>query len=280
MRKIFQERISNSELKKNKSGFFYPKCLEIWNRNSSKTFNETLKRIIGYDKDIRVSFLSDTMFTVLADKKYQGVIEYGDMDEMPKIKLTEGNISRVYEVLNIEWDNETLINLDSEITNRNEKEIIQMFSKNIAYFILKLDDITYRISVYNNSDENKVFELPYEEDLKETLFTFTENTSVVEIVKALEYYLGRLDTYPKIEISRTIKEPRKFPRTTDEFILKNGTLDKFMQTKKVGTKTYVVTIQDNRISYNIDNLSFGDDVTPNKELVEQSMQYVKKYPKK
>ena len=76
MRKIFQERISNSELKKNKSGFFYPKCLEIWNRNSSKTFNETLKRIIGYDKDIRVSFLSDTMFTVLADKKYQGVIEY------------------------------------------------------------------------------------------------------------------------------------------------------------------------------------------------------------
>ena len=113
----------------------------------------------------------------------------------------------------------------------------------------------------------------------ETLFTFSEDTSIVDIVKALEYYLGRLDAFPKIEISRSVNEKRKLSKTTDEFIMKNGGLDKFMQTKKVGTRTYTVTVQDNKISYSLDNLSFTDEVTPNKEMVEQSMQYIKKYPK-
>lgn len=278
MRKIFQERINISELESSKGTLFLPKYLEIWNKNGIKTINGILKRITGID-NIKVTFGNDTTFTLKADKCYTGSLEYGDMDEMPKIKLTSGDLTTIYEVLNITDDNKTLINLDSEITKRDDKVLTQMFYKNIAFFHIRMDDIVYRITVYSPLEKDEVFTLPYESDLKETLFSFNSNTSINEIVKALEYYLGRLDKFPKVEITRSIEERRKFPKTTDEFVLKSGSLDKFMQTKKVGSKNYVVRIEDNKISYNIENLSFNDIVEPDKELVTQGMQYVKRYPK-
>lgn len=278
MNKIFQERINNYELEGNRSTLFYPKYLEIWNKGSIRTINGILKKLTGVNQNLKASFTSDESFNF---GEFSGYFEYGDMDEMPKIKFVDDNVTTVYEVLSIPHDDVTFINLDSQITKKDNKKLTQMFSRNTAYFYIKIDEVTYRICIYSsNVDNNKIFELPHEEELKSTLFSFHRNTTIVEIVKMLEYYLGKLDKFSKIEISRSIEEKRKFPKTTDEFILKNGGLDKFMQTKKVGTKNYTVTIENGKISYNIENLDFKDIVKPDEELVQGGMQYVKRYPKK
>lgn len=281
MQKIFQTRINNSDLMVHRKKYLLSNELENWNRNSSKTFMGILKTIFHND-NVKVSFSSNTSFKIKNGKKeYQGVLEYGDMDEMPKIRIINGDVTSIYEVLNLDSENKTLINLDSEIIKRNDTKVTQMFANGISYFTVRIDDVVYRICIYApDSEKDKVSELPHEDELKETLFSFHKNTSLKEIIQILEYYLGKLDTYPKVEISRRIEEKRKFPKTTDEFIIKDGSLNKYMQTKQVGTKNYVVTIENDKISYNIENLDFNDIAKPDSELVNQGMQYVKRYPKK
>ena len=109
-------------------------------------------------------------FTLIANKAYIGSLEYGDMDEMPKIRLTDGNTTNSYEVLNS--NGETFINLDSETTKKDGKEVSRIFYKNIAYFIARIDNVAYRISIYSPKTNKNSFTLPYEDELKETLFSF------------------------------------------------------------------------------------------------------------
>ena len=200
------------------------------------------------------------------------------MDEMPKIRLTDGNTTNSYEVLNS--NGETFINLDSETTKKDGKEVSRIFYKNIAYFIARIDNVAYRISIYSPKTNKNSFTLPYEDELKETLFSFNSSTSIDDVVKTLEYYLGKLDKFSKIEISRSISEKRKTSKTTDELVLKSGELDRFTQSKKVGSKNYKVTISDNKISYAIENLDLDEAIEPDKDLITMGKIYMKKYPKK
>ena len=244
MNKIFQKRVNNSDLLDSRSTLFSPKYLETWNKDGIKIVYGALKRITGSEK-IKVFFNGDMTFTLIANKAYTGSLEYGDMDEMPKIRLTDGNTTNSYEVLNS--NGETFINLDSETTKKDGKEVSRIFYKNIAYFIARIDNVAYRISIYSPKTNKNSFTLPYEDELKETLFSFNSSTSIDDVVKTLEYYLGKLDKFSKIEISRSISEKRKTSKTTDELVLKSGELDRFTQSKKVGSKNYKVTISDNKI---------------------------------
>lgn len=277
MNKIFQKRVNNSDLLDSRSTLFSPKYLETWNKDGIKIVYGALKRITGSEK-IKVFFNGDMTFTLIANKAYTGSLEYGDMDEMPKIRLTDGNTTNSYEVLNS--NGETFINLDSETTKKDGKEVSRIFYKNIAYFIARIDNVAYRISIYSPKTNKTSFTLPYEDELKETLFSFNSSTSIDDIVKTLEYYLGKLDKFSKIEISRSISEKRKTSKTTDELVLKSGELDRFTQSKKVGSKNYKVTISDNKISYAIENLDLDEAIEPDKDLITMGKIYMKKYPKK
>lgn len=277
MNKIFQKRVNNSDLLDSRSTLFSPKYLETWNKDGIKIVYGALKRITGSEK-IKVFFNGDMTFTLIANKAYTGSLEYGDMDEMPKIRLTDGNTTNSYEVLNS--NGETFINLDSETTKKDGKEVSRIFYKNIAYFIARIDNVAYRISIYSPKTNKNSFTLPYEDELKETLFSFNSSTSIDDVVKTLEYYLGKLDKFSKIEISRSISEKRKTSKTTDELVLKSGELDRFTQSKKVGSKNYKVTISDNKISYAIENLDLDEAIEPDKDLITMGKIYMKKYPKK
>lgn len=277
MNKIFQKRVNNSDLLDSRSTLFSPKYLERWNKDGIKIVYGALKRITGSEK-IKVFFNGDMTFTLIANKAYTGSLEYGDMDEMPKIRLTDGNTTNSYEVLNS--NGETFINLDSETTKKDGKEVSRIFYKNIAYFIARIDNVAYRISIYSPKTNKNSFTLPYEDELKETLFSFNSSTSIDDVVKTLEYYLGKLDKFSKIEISRSISEKRKTSKTTDELVLKSGELDRFTQSKKVGSKNYKVTISDNKISYAIENLDLDEAIEPDKDLITMGKIYMKKYPKK
>ena len=277
MNKIFQKRVNNSDLLDSRSTLFSPKYLETWNKDGIKIVYGALKRITGSEK-IKVFFNGDMTFTLIANKAYTGSLEYGDMDEMPKIRLTDGNTTNSYEVLNS--NGETFINLDSETTKKDGKEVSRIFYKNIAYFIARIDNVAYRISIYSPKTNKNSFTLPYEDELKETLFSFNSSTSIDDVVKTLEYYLGKLDKCSKIEISRSISEKRKTSKTTDELVLKSGELDRFTQSKKVGSKNYKVTISDNKISYAIENLDLDEAIEPDKDLITMGKIYMKKYPKK
>ena len=277
MNKIFQKRVNNSDLLDSRSTLFSPKYLETWNKDGIKIVYGALKRITG-SETIKVFFNGDMTFTLIANKAYTGSLEYGDMDEMPKIRLTDGNTTNSYEVLNS--NGETFINLDSETTKKDGKEVSRIFYKNIAYFIARIDNVAYRISIYSPKTNKNSFTLPYEDELKETLFSFNSSTSIDDVVKTLEYYLGKLDKFSKIEISRSISEKRKTSKTTDELVLKSGELDRFTQSKKVGSKNYKVTISDNKISYAIENLDLDEAIEPDKDLITMGKIYMKKYPKK
>ena len=277
MNKIFQKRVNNSDLLDSRSTLFSPKYLETWNKDGIKIVYGALKRITGSEK-IKVFFNGDMTFTLIANKAYTGSLEYGDMDEMPKIRLTDGNTTNSYEVLNS--NGETFINLDSETTKKDGKEVSRIFYKNIAYFIARIDNVAYRISIYSPKTNKNSFTLPYEDELKETLYSINSSTSIDDVVKTLEYYLGKLDKFSKIEISRSISEKRKTSKTTDELVLKSGELDRFTQSKKVGSKNYKVTISDNKISYAIENLDLDEAIEPDKDLITMGKIYMKKYPKK
>ena len=69
-------------------------------------------------------------------------------------------------------------------------------------------------------------------------------------------------------------------KTTDELVLKSGELDRFTQSKKVGSNNYKVTISDNKISYAIENLDLDEAIEPDKDLITMGKIYMKKYPKK
>ena len=137
MNKIFQKRVNNSDLLDSRSTLFSPKYLETWNKDGIKIVYGALKRITGSEK-IKVFFNGDMTFTLIANKAYTGSLEYGDMDEMPKIRLTDGNTTNSYEVLNS--NGETFINLDSETTKKCRELSAKCHSM--------LVDLTMRETIY------------------------------------------------------------------------------------------------------------------------------------